>query len=131
MERNEEIWLEIRALAVHEFGRRFGVKMYGLKQIHQDTRVRVARMNDIRDRTGFLVWLREQWIDLIHFGDMIHAHYVSPQPSPYISGADQLHLLMDLTPELGGKPILFALRHVYQPNDICVRLSQSCTMDES
>ena len=24
---------------------------------------------------------------------------------------------MDLTPELGGKPILFALRHVYQPNE--------------
>ena len=87
MERNEEIWLEIRALAVHEFGRRSGVKMYGLKNIHQDTRTRVARMNDIRDRVGFLVWLRQQWLDLIHFEDMIHAHYVSPQPTPYICGS--------------------------------------------
>ena len=117
MERNEEIWMEIRALSLHEPGRRFGVKMYGLKHIHQDTRVREASMDEVRDRIGFLVWLRAQWTDLIRFEDTIHTHYIIPQPSPYISGADQLHLLMDLSPELGGTPILFAIRHVYQPLD--------------
>ena len=95
MNRSDDVWLEIRALAQHENGRRFGVRMYGLKHLHVDTRDRQANMNILRDRTGFLVWLREQWQDAIQMHDTIEAIYVTPQPTPYTCGVDQLHLIID------------------------------------
>ena len=117
LERHQEVWLEIQALIHQDDARQFGVRMYGIKNIHQDTRTRSTSLEEIRDRVGFLTWVRHQWMDMTEPHDLVHLHYVTPQPSPHIVGRDVLHLIVDMLPVSVGIPILFALRHIYNPQD--------------
>ena len=101
------LYYETSALQGQNREGRVQVSMYGLREEHVDTRHRTFQLDRVEGIWELISLVRREWADLVPLEQFVDICMVEPQlPPQWTSGEEYLHLLIDLSPDLGGLPTL-------------------------
>ena len=117
--RENDLAMEVEGLRAQNHDGTIHIRTYGLREMDRGQRpLQLAIFGD--DIAWEIVArIRRLWHDELGDQDYADVHMMDPQLPNYLSGGiDELHLLVDLRPVLGGIPILVLnlIRNEHDPN---------------